>query len=95
MKRPNQEFWQVEYLARLLTFCSVNSGESVYYDAWVESARIYYALDRPVTSDHPAIQILQFIPWTQAVLANARLTDDGKIVKNPYYGYEGRVIGLE
>ena len=79
LKDPYQDFWQQEYLARILTFCSVRTGDPVYFDAWAETAGIYYAARKTMNSDHSAIQALQYIQWVQATITNARYTEEGLV----------------
>ncbi len=86
LKRPDQDFWHWEYLARILTMCSIRTGESKYYDAWAETARLFYAVRLKATTDHDAIQALQYIPWMMAHAVGARYTDKGIELETPPLG---------
>ncbi len=65
--------WHHETLARLLTYASITTGDSRYFEAWAESAPHAPEL----VLDQAANAVLQFIPWVQAKLWNARLTEGG------------------
>ncbi|MBE6929715.1 MAG: hypothetical protein E7463_05485 [Ruminococcaceae bacterium] len=84
LKTPYQDFWQREYLAHVLTFCSMVTGDSRYFDAWAESSKLYHDVRKHCTSDHDAIQILQFIPWTQNTLVGARIAENGRVEYKPW-----------
>ncbi|MBE6929716.1 MAG: hypothetical protein E7463_05490 [Ruminococcaceae bacterium] len=84
LKKPHQDMWMVEYVSRFMTFCSMATGDSRYFDAWAESSKLYHDVHKKVLSDHPAMQILQFVTWTQNSLVGARLREDGRVVVTPY-----------
>lgn len=81
LKDPNGPLWHVEYLARFLGFCSFAFSDPAYLDAWAESYEGHYAESPQIRGDHGAVQVFQYIPWLQARLWNARLTDEGVAVK--------------
>jgi hypothetical protein len=68
---PSPDAWHQETLGRLLTYASLTTGRDVYFKAWAESR----LNEHPVRMDHAANAILQFIPWVQAKLWNARISD--------------------
>lgn len=70
--------WHHETLARLLTFASLKTGDPAYFEAWLESREVK---ETPLNLDHMANAILQFIPWVQAKLWNARLTPQGVVAE--------------
>ncbi len=72
---PTSDQWHHETLARLLTYATFATGRIDYFEAWAESHA--GVASRPVAIDHEANAILQFIPWVQAKLWNARLSEDG------------------
>ncbi|MBQ2955234.1 MAG: hypothetical protein IJE08_02110 [Clostridia bacterium] len=86
LKREHQDFWHWEYLARILTYCSVRTGEMKYFDAWAESADLFYAVRKKAVSDHDAAQSLQYIPWMMATAVGARYTEEGVLVNAPKLG---------
>ena len=86
LRRPDDKLWHVEYLARFLGFCSITFNDPSYLDAWAESYEAYYKAEPEVKSDHAAVQIFQFIPWLQAKLWNAKLTDEGITIKPFSFG---------
>lgn len=75
---PAKAQWHVDYLARFLMFCTLRLGDPAYFDAYVES---YDGRGESRTWDHDAAETIQFVPWLQARLWNARLTEDGLLVQ--------------
>lgn len=84
---PGDMLWHVNYLARLLTFCSLRFDKAGYFDAWAESeiATIEKSAEKQMTGDHRAAQTGQFLPWTQMHLWNARLDETGRLLCSPVY----------
>jgi len=76
---PGPGLWHLDYLARLMTFCSLRFNDARYFDAWAES---YLAKPDARAGDHAVAQSLQYLPWVQALLWNAKLAD-GKIDLQP------------
>jgi len=74
---PSEPQWHQDTLARFLGYCTKRFGDPRYLNAWAESyrtSRIYW--------DHTASSSMQFIPWLQARLWEARL-DCGKVKTDP------------
>jgi len=72
------KLWHVDYLARMLPFCSLRYGKPAYMAAWEESFRATTLKENArQTGDHSAAQNVQYIPWIQARLWNATLTANG------------------
>jgi hypothetical protein len=70
---PGPSKWHQEGLARLLTFCALRFEQPEYFEAWAQS----HAAAGAPSSDHPVSAALQFIPWLQAKLWQATLTEGG------------------
>lgn len=70
---PGPHPWHHATLARLMAHCTMRFGDPAYLDAWAES---FAATDRP-PNDHSIAAALQFLPWLQMRLWNARMTPDG------------------
>lgn len=70
---PTHKPWHQDNLARLLGTITFQTGDLRYLDAWAES----YAISPLEQTDHSVSAALQFIPWIQAKLWNARLSSDG------------------
>lgn len=79
---PTGGNWHHETLGRLLAFTSIITKEAKYFDAWAES----YSLNTTLFMDHAVNATLQFIPWVQAKLWNARLTPDSFTVEPLDFG---------
>lgn len=82
-KLPSKGLWHVDYLARVLTFCALRFRDASYFDAWAES---FNAGRERRGGDHSCAQSLQYLPWVQAKLWNARLTSRGIRVQPQYLG---------
>ena len=65
---PEPKPWHQDNLARLLGTMTFRSGDARYLDAWAES----YSIAPLERTDHSVSAALQFIPWLQAKLWNAR-----------------------
>jgi len=79
---PTQGRWHQENLGRLLAYCALRYNEPKYLDAWAES-------HRPLTAegyDHCVSAALQFLPWVQAKLWQARLSEDGMSIRPFHFG---------
>lgn len=81
VKLPGPELWHHDTLGRLLTLCALRFAEPAYLDAWAESFQGEYRLN-----DHCVAAALQFIPWVQAKLWNARLGNEGLTVNPMHFG---------
>jgi hypothetical protein len=77
---PTAALWHQDYLARLLTFCSIRFDDPRYLEAWVES---YDGFGEVRRRDHTVAQTLQYVPWLQAKLCNARIGPTG-VQMNPW-----------
>ena len=79
---PWRPLWHQDYLARLMTFCSLRFDDARYFDAWAES---YSAQPEHRDSDHAAAQSYQYLPWVQAQLWGARVPARGGMVCTPVH----------
>jgi hypothetical protein len=70
---PGPVRWHQEGLGRLLTFCALRFGKPEYFEAWAQS----YAAHPAPQNDHGVSAALQFLPWVQAQLWQATLTENG------------------
>jgi len=77
---PTRKLWHMDYMARLMTFCTLRFNDPTYHDAWVES---FDANGSQVEGDHSFAQSVQYIPWAQAMTWRARLDERGEIVVDP------------
>lgn len=76
---PTENLWHMDYLARLMTYCTLRYGDVSYYDAWLES----YQGSEPVCGgDHTFAQSIQYLPWTQAMTWRARW-ENGRVTADP------------
>lgn len=82
---PGEGLWHVEYLARLMMFCTIRFGVRDYFDAWAESHAGHFANGR-CGGDHGCAQVLQFIPWLQSSLWRAQITTDGVVARPLWLG---------
>jgi len=73
---PTPGLWHKDYLARFLTFCTLRWRDPKYFEAWLESYRGRFER-HPISGDHACAQALQFVPWVQAKLWQARLSEKG------------------
>ena len=80
---PGNHLWHVEYLARLMMFCSLHFRDPAYFAAWEESYRGSYKDEG--AGDHSCAQGFQFLPWLQARLWRAELTADGSVAARPVW----------
>jgi hypothetical protein len=89
---PGPGRWHQETLGRLLMFCALRFKQPAYFDAWAES----HAGCRESYHDHSSAAALQFIPWVQAKLWNATLTEHGIRIRPVHFGprtpKEGRIL---
>ena len=83
VRLPGAGLWHKDYLARVLTFCSLRFGDASYYDAWHESLM---GAGDTVRDDHGFAQTLQFVPWVEARLWNARLSPTGVQAEPVWFG---------
>lgn len=79
---PTKDLWHMDYLARLMTFCTLRFNDNAYYDAWLESYHGAPASERKIGGDHSFAQSVQYLPWTQAMTWRATITN-GKVVAEP------------
>lgn len=73
---PSKDLWHQDYFARLFLFCALRFRNPAYFAAWVESFN-GEGKHKSRHMDHPAAQSIQFVPWVQAWLWQARLTAEG------------------
>jgi hypothetical protein len=79
--------WHQEYLARLLMFSATTENRAEFLQAWAESFQAERATFRPERmGDHVCAQALQFLPWLQDRLWNARLCPDGIAARPIWFG---------
>ncbi len=66
--------WHVEYLAKILAWAAMQTGEAAFYDAWFEAYAPH--AEEPDDWDHGANKVLTNLPWQRqylwAVLPSAR-----------------------
>lgn len=99
MQLPTPGQWHRDYIARLMTFCSLRFNDHSYFDAWAESLAAFMKkrLSNPphASKDHCVIQTLQYVPWVQQRLWHATLTADGLALQPTHFGprtpVEGRI----
>ena len=70
---PEDPMFHQNSLGRLLGYCAVRFNQPEYLDAWAES----YAANPGASGDHGVATSAHPIPWLQAKLWNARLTEQG------------------
>jgi len=80
---PTPGLWHMDYLARVMTFCALRTGQASYFDAWAES---YAAHAGRRAGDHDCAQSYQYLPWLQANLWGARLTEHGVRCEPVHFG---------
>jgi hypothetical protein len=80
MSLPTEEPWYHASLARLLVFSTLAFDDSAYLEAWAECL----TQDPHEAGDHAAAATLQFVPWVQAKLWNARISEDGMLCVKPF-----------
>jgi hypothetical protein len=78
---PGKGLWHVDYLARLMMYCSIRFETSRYFDAWAES---YEVNADKRGGDHSAAQSLQYVPRVQAWLWSARM-EEGRVRVEPLW----------
>ena len=73
--------WCADYLARILPFCSLRTGNPAYFDAWAEA---FAGTSEPRNpgkpigcGDHGVAQAWQYLPWLQQRLWMATLSPAG------------------
>ena len=79
--KTGEKVWNWDYLARFMTFCSLEFADPAFFDAWVEA---YGAGPGERDNDHTVAQSLQYVPWVQDRLWNARLVE-GKVAAEPVF----------
>lgn len=90
---PSATPWHHVSLARLLGYCSWTFDDPSYLEAWAESYQGYQSDN----GDHSCAATLQFLPWLQAKMWNARLDGNGFSIQprsfGPYTPAEATVFG--
>jgi hypothetical protein len=86
---PGKAMWHQNSLARLLGFCSLQTGDPAYLDAWAES----YAANPGASGDHGVATSAHPIPWLQAYLWGATLTETGVRLRPLHFGPRTPVEG--
>ena len=79
---PHPARWHQETLGRLLMYCAIQYADPDYFDAWAGS---YKPLSESA-NDHEVCAALQFIPWVQAHLWQAKICEGGIEVKPRQFG---------
>ena len=82
LKTGTGGLWSIDYLARFLTFCSLDRDDAWFFDAWVET---YDTGPTARGSDHAVAQSLQYVTWVQDRLWNATLDADGDVIAEPVW----------
>lgn len=87
---PGKHPWHIDYLARVLPFHSLRTGDLAYFDAWAESFAAHW---REVgthagyqSGDHSYAQVWQYIPWLQQRLWHATLGANGLELAPVHFG---------
>jgi hypothetical protein len=88
---PTKPLWHEEYFARFLMFCALRFRRREYFEAWDES---YRGAAAQMASDHTACTALQFLPWLQAKLWQASVTDDGISAQPVWLGKRTPAAGV-
>jgi len=87
---PTRKRWHVDYLARVLTFASLRTGDPAYFDAWAESFAANNARLRDdgklSSGDHRYAQAWQYVPWVQQRLWHAEVGEEGLVLAPCYFG---------
>ncbi len=78
---PTPGLWHMDYLARLMTFCSMRWNDPKYYNAFMDSYESTNAASRG--GDHSFAQSVQYLPWLQAMTWRATLDEQGQVKCNP------------
>lgn len=86
VKKEGSPFWHVEYLARLLMFCTLRTRDAAYLQAWEESYHAYHAEGIKVWGDHGTSQTFQYLPWLQDRLWRVQLTESGLLSQPVFFG---------
>ncbi len=76
---PEDGMFHQNSLGRLLGYCAMRFGQPEYLDAWAES----YGPNPGAGGDHGVVTSGHPIPWLQAKLWNARLTEAG-VTTDPF-----------
>jgi hypothetical protein len=79
---PTKAMWHQNSLARLLGFCTLQTGNPSYLDAWAES----YAANPGASGDHGVATSAHPIPWLQAALWGATLSESGVRLRPLHFG---------
>ncbi len=84
--RPMPEMeWYDEYIAKLLGWASLRTGDPVFYKTWHESYLRYNrhpeSWINPLGWDHGVNKAVSNIPWQRQRLWNAQLTKDGVSIR--------------
>ncbi len=77
---PDRIPWCGDYLARILPFCSLITGNPAYFDAWAEAfnGKLHASKKtRLEGGDHATAQAWQYIPWVQQRIWQATQTPEG------------------
>lgn len=72
--------WHVEYLAKLLGWASLETGDGAFYEAWLEAYQCLGA-ETPQLWDHGANKIVTNLPAQRQKLWQARYTPQGVVVQ--------------
>jgi hypothetical protein len=67
--------WHEEYLAKLLAWASLRTGDPAFYAAWHEAYQ--WTGGKPSLWDHGANKQVSNLPWQRMHLWQARLSSDG------------------
>jgi len=67
--------WHVEYLAKLMGWAAIRTGDPAFYEAWRQSYEPQ--AESPSLWDHNANKILTNLTWLRSQLWRATLSDDG------------------
>jgi hypothetical protein len=82
---PHAYPWHQENLGRVLAYCTLQTDDSAYLDAWAESFATHAAREGG-GGDHTVSAAFQYLPRIQAALWRATLTCDGVAVRPFRFG---------
>ena len=74
-KLPSPAQWHQDSLGRVLGFCTLDSGDPRYLEAFMASYR--HLAGGAVGGDHAVSTAAQFLPWLQTMLWRAEITEAG------------------
>lgn len=74
----DHDYWQVEYLAKLMGWAALRTADPAFYQAWYEAYR--QSAENPPLWDHGANKIVANLPWQRQQIWGAVLTSAGVVI---------------